>query len=106
MIHQFWLSPVWLSVLLGLIVMLTRDVGIHRVALQVFLLHTLSVNFPLVVARTDAWPSRYPMMAVPTVDSKVELSIVAFRGVDRAALRRRASLCGGIPCNQAAVEVS
>jgi hypothetical protein len=73
-----------LFVVLGATVMYIRDEKRRRIAIQLFLVYTLAINAALVVARTEAWPfSRYPMMAVPTVDPTAENTLLTFRGVDR-----------------------
>jgi hypothetical protein len=71
-------------VALGFIVMFTREVQRRR-AVQLFVIYTLAVNAMLVVMRVEAWPfSRYPMMAVPTVNPNAESTLLSFRGVDAA----------------------
>lgn len=72
-------------VALGVVVAVLRDERRRRTALQFFLAYTLGVNALLVLAHFEAWPfSRYPMMAVPTVDPRAETTLLNFRGVDAA----------------------
>ena len=66
-------------VLLGVAVILLR----RRALIHLLIAYTLAVNVLLVIARNEAWPfSRYPMMAVPTVDPNAANSMLSFRAVD------------------------
>jgi hypothetical protein len=91
-------------VLLGLVVATLRDSRRRRTALNMFLIYTLAVNALLVVVPSEAWPfSRYPMMAVPTVDARAETTMLSFRGVDASGTEWKIDTRAWSPLFHAAV---